>query len=84
MKTFVIISDPNHSVGGGQDFRVHLKGCSHIERHTKHPRFEFAGSTFEASAETAEDVVNKEVKDYQSQEQDYRASDFKICDCCKK
>lgn len=83
MKTFTIVSDPNYSLGGSADFRVHAKGCRDVARHTSHPRFNLAGSAYDVQAETAEAAVAAEVQVFQDQGQDYGPGNFHICNCCK-
>lgn len=83
MPKYTLISDPNHSAGGHQDFRVHAAGCRDIARHEAKPRFRFAGSSWTTEAESAEALVAAEVQILNDQSQEYGASDFKICDCCR-
>jgi hypothetical protein len=80
---FTVISDPNHCAGGCTDFRVHRPDCRDIAKHTRNPRFGFAGCAYEVEAETPEAAVASEVADFQEQEMGFTASDFTILPCCR-
>ena len=79
---FTVIYDPNHSMGGKEDFRVHRDGCTDIKRHKSHPRFKHGGNAWNTEAETAEEAVAKEVASFEEQDMDYEAKHFHICHCC--
>jgi hypothetical protein len=81
---YTIISDPNHCMGGAQDFRVHKQGCADIARHKRHPKFGMAGNAWTVQADSAEEAVAKEVAVFEKQEMSYAACDFKICLCCRR
>src|SRR5579862_9765558 len=79
---FTIIYDPNHSMGGKEDFRVHRQGCTGIKRHQSHPRYTLSGNSWTTEAETAAEAVAKEVRSFVDQDMDYRTEHFHICHCC--
>lgn len=83
MTTFILISDPNMSVGGDAEFRIHRDGCCDIEKHTRHPRFRHAGSVRKVQAETAEDVVKNELARLNDEfEGQWDETQFKVLPCC--
>lgn len=80
---FVIISDPNGSMGG-TEFRVHREGCRDIKLHQKKRGYQNAGSTYTVDAETPEEAVSKDAQSYQNDGQDWTESDYTILPCCRE
>lgn len=83
MPKFTVISDPNQTAGGLTDFRIHKAGCKDIQRHIKKPAFHMAGNHWDVEAESAEEVVQREVKSFEEQDMAITADDFTILPCCK-
>lgn len=84
MKTFVIISDPNACAKNhGCDFAIHRAGCQAIALATRSPQFSLSGGTSLRQAETAEELVAKEVAEFRACDQEYGTGDFHIHHCCK-
>lgn len=85
MKSFTLICDPNCSMGGTAEFRLHATGCQDIARHMKKPGFKAAGGKSTINAESAESAIASELASLSEcfGEGTYDRDSFHVCNCCK-
>lgn len=80
-KTFVVVHDDNSRIGN-ECFRLHAAGCKDIA--TEIRRCGESGRSWDVQADSPEAAVASEVAGFQADEMGYTASDFRVCNCCKK